>query len=232
MLKDTAETVKSELLDRSESPGGLRVAVVDEYEDRDDSRFEYKYHYTVRVFTSSRLDEQTTQLGRTTSGEAIPQWFTEFLHEHDELSVTLERGAPSKAAVPCFFFRLDDGETGDIEKPADVKQREAIRSKIKSQLGINSRPTVDTLAAAFDSFEGIIFADREALLAIDGIGESYSEQIQSRYSDRVRDCIKNHDAGEYTPLLIEDQDGTLRLPEEFESSNHTPSAHTLPVDQS
>jgi|AntDeeMinimDraft_5_1070356.scaffolds.fasta_scaffold03300_7 hypothetical protein len=57
------------------------------------------------------------------------------------------------------------------------------------------------------------------------VGDVTATKIRERYSDSVREAVKNRDMSD-TPI-ISDQDGILRLLGEFDSESIVPSEPTL-----
>jgi len=124
------------------------------------------------------------------------------------------------------YFILDDGKK-EVADDVNIRQLKTIIDKAKAQLPV-TRSIRRKLGVEFDSFESIILADKKRLQEANGIGETISDKIYNRYSDRVREYVASDEYSDETTLpLIEDQDGVLRLPEEFETGSLTPKTPSL-----
>lgn len=115
---------------------------------------------------------------------------------------------------------LDNMEANELEFTEEEKARRQLESTIRSEFNVN-RAVVEALADEFDSVDEIVTASREELTAINGIGERRATEILHRRSDKLKQRIKGTNNNR-TIEVIEDKDGILRLPEEYEDGDYTP----------
>lgn len=227
MLEETAHRVKEELASRNPGRSCWRFKVVDEFEDRGSGSREYEYHYTVRVYGGVTFEDMADSIPTFTS-TSIPNWLLEYIVEHDDLQVALHSGDPRGSGHMSgkFFLLIDNGETGSVEKPDDVKAYEELYGKVGSHYPDLSRAAMKQLAAAYDSMKEVILADEDELREVDGIGEKRSEMILNRHSDAVREELRNRESAKEL-VLVSDQDNVLRLPKEFECEELTPESPSV-----
>jgi NAD-dependent DNA ligase len=113
---------------------------------------------------------------------------------------------------------IDNHEADELEQTAEEQRREEFEEELKRIFDI-SRGVIGVLADEYESIDEILEASRAELTSISGIGEATATRILHRHSRSLEKRMKSK-AGAVP--VIEDTDGVLRLPEEYESGEHTP----------
>jgi NAD-dependent DNA ligase len=80
-----------------------------------------------------------------------------------------------------------------------------------------SRAAAEALADEFESLDDILAASRDTLESVDKIGERRASKILHRRSDALEQRMQER-AGAVP--AVEDAEGVLRLPEEFEDGKY------------
>lgn len=223
---------------RPDDAGHVHIKTIDKYSDTsiDDfsenryvsERAAFRQHFFVvikyRTKTSSQKipdtvnkDSSLIRTDKIIDTYKIPAWLQQAASQFE--AIRMKTGRPSEHSSDGKFFILDDGKNAVITDE-DVQNFRQIEKKGR-QLPVSESPR-HRLASEYDSFEEIILASEEELQAIDQFGEGRSAKIRNRYSNEVREYIASDEYATDTELpLIEDDDGVLRLPSEFESDDHS-----------
>ena len=235
MKSEKAEQVIESLYtEKPEGAGQFSIELVDKHADETIEDFisgerslggEFRQHFVAVV--KYRVDTGTTRLPDRDVVDTyrVPNWLQDVAQSFE--SVTLSTGDLEVSDTRSEkVFVLDDLERETVDN-IDAKKIKEIVDKAKAQLPV-PRSIRRKIAAEFDSFEAIVLADEEELKSVNGVGKTRASQIYNRYSDRVRERVASEEYSKDTPLpLVEDGDGVLRLPEEFESGSFSPETASL-----
>lgn len=115
---------------------------------------------------------------------------------------------------------LDNHEANELEFTEEEKARKRLKRAIQSEFDLN-RDAVEALIEEYDSVDEIVSASRDELTEISGIGEQRATEILHRRSEKLKQRMQKTSDDRTIPV-IEDENGVLRLPEEFEDGEHTP----------
>lgn len=115
---------------------------------------------------------------------------------------------------------LSNNEYDEIEKTPEEKERERLEREIRETFDFDARNVVELLADHFDSVREITRASRSELTTISGIGDRRADRILHRHSQPLKQRLRETKGS--TIPVIEDDEGVLRLPQEYESGDHKP----------
>ncbi|MFD1570094.1 hypothetical protein [Halorubrum laminariae] len=235
MKSKKAEEVVEELrAKKPDSAGHCEIELVDTYSDETIDRFTsgdlasihntFRQHFLVLIkYRTATSTEQLPNRDNVVDTYKIPDWLQNVAQDFESVRLRTGEGDNNYSHK---YFTLDDGKK-EVVDDVNIRQLKTIIDKSKAQLPV-TRSIRRKLGVEFDSFESIILADKKRLQGVNGIGEAISDKIYSRYSDQVREYVASDEYSDETTLpLIEDQDGVLRLPEEFEADSLTPKTPSL-----
>lgn len=167
----------------------------------------------------------------------MPDPVSDVVGERPSLNVSAVYAEPHLYQPKQVHYVLDDGES--VKKPPKTKTNGHYEGTVKTlsshfkteqngQLKDPTQEAIELLASRFDSPEEVILADPEQLADVEGINTHIADKIHHRYSDRVRSTVKD-DSNASELILVEDQDGVLRVPDEYEEQDVEPACPTLPL---
>jgi hypothetical protein len=111
---------------------------------------------------------------------------------------------------------IDDGQFDTLEESAAEQSRREYERDIVETFDL-SRAAAEALADEFESLDDILAASRDTLESVDKIGERRASKILHRRSDALEQRMQER-AGAVP--AVEDAEGVLRLPEEFEDGKY------------
>jgi len=174
------------------------------YPDKDVNERRRRVNWTVTITQKNNLGQKFR----------FPTEIAELAAEHDNLFINVN------ATDRRVRITLDNPEANELELTEEEKARKQLEKQIRLEFDLN-RNAIEALADEYDSVDEIVSASREELTAITGIGERRATEILHRRSDKLKQRMQET-SDERTIPVVEDADGVLRLPEEFEDGEHTP----------
>lgn len=222
MKQDTARKIKKEMdFEQSIFGSSWTVSTEKERNEAYARDFAYRDIWTVEIVYEG--DDSRVHL---------PSDFLAFVCERD-LQVVLDLSDESGEGYRSMEYKarliLDDGEFEKVKYSEEEQERIELRRKISRTFDVD-RQVAEMLAENFDSLDDVLSATREELTKIQGIGDTRASKILHRYSSAAKERMEGRKSG---ILVIPDQDGVLRLPEEFEDGEHTPDyTHVSDTEES
>lgn len=211
MKQNTAREIERELdFERTIFGSNWNVSTEKEREEAYTSDFAYRDNFTVEIVyegDGSRVH--------------LPSDFFSFVCERDfrvVLDLSDESGEGYRSPEYKARVILDDGEFEKVQYSEEEQERIELRRKISRTFDVD-RQVGELLSEHFDSLDDVLSASREELTEIQGIGDARASKILHRYSSAAKERMEGRKSG---ILVIPDQDGVLRLPEEFEDGEYTP----------
>lgn len=196
--------------ERNITGGGWSASYEKEREEMHSRSYAYRDIWTVQIAFTKKQPKIR-----------LPSDLLDVIAERD-FSITLDLSGwiERRSQNPDYRTRfiLDDGEFEKIEHSEEEQERLQLKREISGAFDVQ-RSVAESLSEHFDSVDEILTASREELTEVPGVGNSRANKILHRYSHKAKQRLEGRKSG---IIVIPDEEGVLRLPEEFENDEHTP----------